>query len=763
MKQSRSRACVVFSGLLVQMPGAFGQDASGPGLEEVIVTAQRRQQSLADVPATVNAFTGRQLTELGVTQTSDIGLLTPNLSISGAYAGSSNPVITIRGVGLSDFNDNNASPAGGYVDEVYFVSPPMLAFSLFDVERVEILKGPQGTLYGRNTTAGAVNFISRRPTNDLEAGVRIEAESYDRGLSEAYISGPLGSSVSARFAAIGETGGDFIENRVTGDEVAGRDYAAARALLTWTPSRSIDVLFNVHGGRDRSGLGQYQHAGLFDPLTGDLCAAALAGKIDPACVDVFGYSDADRDPYAGDYNKQGDVDYDNGGASIRADWDFGGPVLSSISAYEQFGGLRREESDASPHSLLEIDYDVEVEQISQELRLAFKSGAADWLIGAYYGDDRIDVTNTYDDLRDLRPTLAGLPGVAPSGFLPIDFDPAGVFAAKFGNTYRQDTTATAAFGHVISAFTDRWKYQAGLRYTREERSFRTVSSYLEDPVELTGYGLAADGIFIDESLSIDASDLSWTLGLSYEPNADALYYASASRGFKSGGFNGGIPLSSDEVVPYDEETLLAYEIGTKHTVHGGRAQLDVSAFYYDYTDLQVFTVANTGATPVQILTNAADAEIYGLDAEAILRATDRLDIRLGLGLLSAEYVNADIGGRDRSGETLVNSPELSFNGSIRYEHPISNLGVASFLVSSRYQSRQLLEDEIAPIHQDGHWIADLRFALGADDGHWEIAVFAKNLFDEQTLTDSLTLSDFGFAELTYGQPRRIGISLTLRY
>jgi iron complex outermembrane recepter protein len=763
MNRSLSAATVFLGGFLAQTHGAYAQEATARGLEEIVVTATRREQGLSDVPATVSAFTGSQLNELGVSQTSDIGLLTPNLSISGSFGGSSNPLITIRGVGLSDFNDNNASPAGVYVDEVYFVSPPMLAFSMFDVERVEILKGPQGTLYGRNTTAGAVNFISRRPTDSFTAGLRIEAERYDRVLTEGYVSGPLGPTVSARLAAISETGGDYIENRVTGNDVAGRDYGAARTLLAWMPSQSVEVLLNVHGGRDRSDLGQYQHAGLIDALSGDICPATRVGRMDPECADVFGYSDADGNIYAGDYNKDGGVDYDNAGASIRADWDFGDLVLTSITAYEQFGGVRREESDASPNQLLEIDYDVDVEQVSQEFRLAFTSGAADWIIGAYYGDDQIDVTNTYDILRDLRPVLAARPGVAPSGFLPVGFDPSGVSAAKLGNTYRQDTTASAGFGHVIWSFAEGWNSQAGVRYTREDRSFHTLNAYLEDPVELADYGLATDGSFLDETRSIDKSDLSWTLGLSYKPHAAALYYASASRGFKSGGFNGGIPASPEEVVPYDEEILLAYEIGAKFTVAERHAQLDMSAFYYDYTDLQVFTVINTGTAPVQILTNAADAQIYGLDAEAVLNPTQGLDLRLGLGLLSTEYVNADIGGRDRSGETLVNAPEVSFNGSVRYEHAVADFGLASFLLSTRYKSRQLIENEIVPVHQGGYWITDLRVALGARDARWEVALFAKNLFDKQPLIGSLTLSDYGFAEITYGQPRRYGISLNLRY
>lgn len=762
LNRSMVAVSAIIGGMCLGAPESYAQEVAQG--DEIVVTAQRREQALSDVPATVSAFSGGDLQELGVTQTSDIGQLTPNLTIAGAYGGSSNPVITIRGVGLSDFNDNNSSPAGGYVDEVYFVSPPMLAFSLFDVERVEVLKGPQGTLYGRNTTAGAVNFVSQRPTTAFETGLRIEAESHDRLQSEAYLSGPLSQNLSGRLAAIGDVGGGYVENRLTGQEQPDRDYASARALLLWTPTNDLEILLNIHGGHDRSGLGHYQHAGLLDPLSGDVCAAALSGRFDPAtCVDAFGYADVDNDIDEGEYSRDGGVDYDSEGTSLRLDWDLSpAATLTSITALERFGGLRREEADASPFSLIEIDYDVDVEQVSQELRLALESRRVDWLLGVYYGQDDIDVTNTYDVLRDLRPTLVGTPGIPASGFLPIGADPSGTFAALFANTYRQETTATAAFAHVIWEFADGWKTQTGMRYTNEERSFRTISRYVEDAAELAGYGLPNDGLILDEQRAIDESDVSWTLGLSYEPNDDVLLYTNGSRGFKSGGFNGGIPLTPEEVVPYEPETLLAYEIGAKVTLWDGLAQFNASAFYYDYSDLQVFTVVNTGATPVQVLTNAADAEIYGLDAEASLRPLDGLDIRLGLGLLSAEYVNADIGGRDRSGTTLVNSPEVSFNGSVRYERQIG-FGVASVLASGRYRSEELVEDEIAPIYQDGYWISDLRLAYGAPDGRWEIAAFAKNLFDERPLIGSLSLTDFGLAELTYGTPRRVGVSLNIQY
>lgn len=728
-----------------------------PTLDTLVVTAQKREQSLEDVAASITVFGGEALTERGALEVKDIGQLTPNVQIEGTYGNASNPIITIRGVGIEDFNDNNSSPAGVYVDEVYYVAPPMLAFGLFDLERVEVLKGPQGTLYGRNTTSGAVNFISRKPTDSFEAYGRVSRESYDRTSLEGALSGPISETMAMRVAGMRDHGGDHTENRFTGKKNGGRDFVAGRALILWQPSAAVDVLANVHAARDKSDIGQYQHVGfLADPATFTPCAAAVAGRLDPrACVDPLGYSDSDGDVLAGDYNRRGRLDYDSLGGSINLKWRLSRDLdLTAITAFEGFDGVRIEDSDASPNRLLEIDYDVDVEQFSQELRLNGRVGSLDWIAGAYYGKDEIEVINDYDAFRDLRPLTGG-----------PDFET--IFLAR--NAYVQNTEVAAVFGHGFWAFTEGWTAEAGLRLSREERDFRTISSFREDAEDLALIGLGPDGRFLDETRSIEDSDLAWTLGLSREFGRHGLIYAKVSNGFKSGGFNGGMPFNPDEVVPFDEETLLAYEVGLKGAAVAGTLRYEAAAFYYDYRDLQVFTLADTDSpVPVQILTNAADSEIYGIDAALSWLATEGLDLSVGLGLLSAKYVDANIGGRDVSGRPLANAPKVSLTLGLDYERPVGPL-IGRLGVNTAYQSKERLEDfeivagESTIIEEPGYWLVDLRAALRTPDGRYEFAVLAKNLLNEKPLVSTLSLPDFGFSEYTYGLPRRVGASFTLRY
>lgn len=742
--------CVMNSAVYGQVEMS-GQAAEAAADDVLIVTAQRREQAIDDVAAVVQVIKGDQLETRGISEFNNLGRLTPNLTIEGSYGNAGNPIISIRGVGLSDFNDNNNSPAGVYVDGVYYVSPAMLGFGLFDVERVEVLKGPQGTLYGRNTTAGAINFISRRPTDELEGYVQGTYETFEHYKLEAALSGPVTDTLAMRVSGLYDQGGDYIENRLTGEDNGGRDLLAGRFLTSWTPTDEFSVLFNVHGARDHSDIGQYEQAPLLDPLTGGFCEAAILGIPDPSqCTDTLDYSDTDDDVYAGEYDTRGQLDYDSFGSSAEINWELGrGLTLTSISAYEGFEGTRLEDTDASPNAFVEVLFDIDVKQWSQELRLSGRAGPLDWVAGGYFASDEIVANNTYDIGRELRPLLG--------------FDGENVFVAV--NDYDQDTDVAAFFAHGFWSIGQRWILETGLRWSDEQRDFSTISSFDEDPAILDAIGLGPEGVFMDESQEFDTQNTLWTLGLSFEPTRETLVYAKASNGFKAGGFNGGIPLSADEVVPYDDESLLAYELGVKGRSPWGNLRYEAAAFYYDYTDLQVFTLADTGGgVPVQVLTNAADSEIFGLDFSLIGPITDNLDARLGIGLLEAEYIDANVGGLDVSGQTLENAPGFSMVAGLDYRRRLRSVQLTSSF-DAAYQSEELLEVfELEPgrrteLTEDGYWLVDARIGLGDPNDRWELAVYAKNLLDENALTGTLTFPDFGLGQYTYTFPRRVGVQL----
>lgn len=740
--------------------GAPGQ------LTDIIVTAQRRSESVNRVPATITAVTGDQLRKAATTDFKDLTALTTNVSIDGAYGGGNGSAnVTIRGVGLADYNDNNSAPAGIYVDDVYLVSPAMLIFGLYDFDRVEVLKGPQGTLYGRNTTAGAVSLYARLPSDTASADGEARVETYDRFTVTGGVTMPLAQGLSARISGIGDFGGGWMRNRVTGTVDNDREYWAGRGLLRWRPSETIDLMLNVHGGRDRSGLGQYQHGGLVDPDTGAICAAALAGRvIDNGCVDVSGYGDTDRDRSAGDYNLRGTSRYDNFGTSLRANVDLGGAVLTSITAWERLTGRRVDESDAGPARLLETDYGTRIRQFSQEVRLDLELGSVDLIVGGFYGSDLIRGSNLYDVLGEFRPAIAAT-GLAPaSGFLPSGVDPDGVVSALFRSETRQRSTSLAGFGHAIWTVAPGVKVQAGLRYTRDTRAFHTASFYQEDPASLAFYGLPADGSILSAEDRRRWRRLTGIIGASYEPRPGALFYATVSNGYKSGGFGGGALLDPRQAVSYDPESITAYETGAKLSLFGRRLQLNGAFFYYDYSDLQLFSTQNSGAVPIEILTNAASARVYGIDADAQFRVTPELDLRLGVGTAATRLLDApNVGGLDRSGERFISAPRLTLNGTATYRKTIGR-HAATAQVIARYQSTELLsyrlEEGGRNIVQRPFWIIDPRLAFGSADRGWEVALYARNLFDVRPITSVLNLSDYGLAELNILPPRQIGVSLS---
>jgi iron complex outermembrane receptor protein len=726
------------------------QGSSSDNVGDIIVTADRRSQRLSDVPSAIIALDGDAISERGLREVRDLEAVSPNLAIRAAYGNAGNPIITIRGVGLADFNENNSSSAGVYVDDIYLVSPVMLTFGLFDTERVELLKGPQGTLYGRNTTSGAINFISRQPTAQFQANAKLSYDNFDRFNAEIGAGGPLSDTLGIRVAALTDVGGDYIDNRFIGKRTGGRDLFAGRFMLKWEPSADFNALFNVHTGSDRSDIGHYQHVGLLDPVTFAPCAPLLTkGVPDSTCVDILGYADTVGDTQAGEYNKTGKVDYDSWGTSLVLKYDFGGFNLTSISGYEKFDGTRPDDADASANQLLEIDYAFGIDQFSQELRLSGETGPVDWILGGYFGTDTITSRNVYDVLRDLRPS---------TGFDPIN----GVNRAA--NPYRQKTDTYAIFGHTVWSLTDQLKFEAGLRYSYERRTFRTVTLFEESPADLASISLGPDGVFLDESRSLRNENILWSANLNYKTDGGTLLYAKIGNGFKSGGFNGGIPLTAAEVVPYRPEKLTSYEAGVKGSMLNRAVRFDLNAFYYDYRDMQVFAVVDSGGAAVQILTNAANSRIYGAEASVTAQLAPTFEVSTSVGLLNARYRDANIAGRDASGQRLATSPKLSVTTGFDFNQP---LGSVNLLLSgnAKYQSSEIMDvydfgsGPAFPIIQKPYWLVDGRMGIGSSDERIELTVFVKNLFDLRPLNGALGLPTYGLGEYSYQQQRQIGVAL----
>ncbi|MGE0180050.1 MAG: TonB-dependent receptor, partial [Sphingomonas sp.] len=587
---------------------------------DIIVTAQRREQRLQDVSLSATAFTGDQVAALGVLDADDIADLTPNVTAVNVF-GNNLPNFSIRGVGLNSFAPNNSSPVAVHVDEVYYGYGVMLNFALFDIERVEVLRGPQGTLYGRNTTGGAISYLSRRPTREFEAGLTVGFGNFDNLQTEAFISGPLGENISGRLSGTyrRQWSGPYF-NRFLNERHGEVDQLAFRAQLQFEPSENVTINLNIHGGRDRSDLAQYNMlpSGTA-PGASPFCPQLLNGTLrggEANCIGFIGEQEPDTDPFTAAPGFRPFMRLDQLGGVLTVNADLGFATLTSVTGYETLDRFVAEDADGFPQIIVDDYYENNIDQFSQEFRLAGGNESRfSWLLGAYY------LTDTIDSPR---------------------FEAKSFFARGIGVnvTSVQDTETFAVFGQGEWQFAPQWRLVAGLRYTWEARSFEATNNFTTgDPNIITTAPGMPTTLLASANDRATFDNISGRLALEFRPDGNTLLYASVSRGFKSGGFNGNFAFSNAQFNRFDPENLYAYELGARLTLVEGRLFWNSAIFYYDYQDIQAVGnfLTTVGGQPANlfVLANLADARTYGAETEIWWRPNRHWDVRLAAGFLDA--------------------------------------------------------------------------------------------------------------------------------
>ena len=711
-------------------------------MEEITVTAQKRAQDVLDVGGTLEVVGAMELADRRVEQVRDLTSVVSSLDVKEQVAGAM-PIITIRGVGLDDFSSTNNPSAGVYVDEVYLASLAQMSFDLFDLERVEVLKGPQGTLYGRNSTAGALNIVTAKPST---AGFSARAAggfgSYETYDLEGMVNLPVSDTLALRFAAKTlQQGEGYYFNRVINRDIGRRDLWVGRALARWTPNELLDINLKIEGQRSRSEMGQGEYFGQFpSPLApGATCPGS------PACSNFFGYVDRDGDPFRGDWSGQNFYNFDQFATTLKVDWKLGEATLTSVTGYANFARSFYIDTDASPLRQTDFIQTDKIHQLSQELRLSGSSDRLEWLVGGFVSTDRVKVTTP--------------------GFLEDLFNTRTLSVAD------QSTDSLAAFAHGEWKLGERLSLVTGLRYTWEEKSNRAGAVDLVPLCPgsaLTGAPCGVAPIplsFIDQT--IDDTNWSWKLGLNFKIDPLTLLYVSASQGVKSGGFFSGMTTANAQLKPYEPERLVALEAGWKRRVPDLGLQASVSVFYYDYTDVQSFIRDTSGALPIQRLGNIEEAEIYGADVDLTLRPPELegLTLQAGLGLVHSELGSfATSSGITQAGNKLPNAPSLTFNGSVQYEVDVSEAWALTLQAGAHYSDdvfKDALNDPL--LHQESYWNFDARAALTMAAHDLELAVWGKNLGDEQYLTQGINLAALGYGNRNYNAPRTYGVTLSKRW
>ncbi|MBK5912189.1 TonB-dependent receptor [Rhodothalassium salexigens] len=789
--------------------------AATRALEEIVITAQRRQQSLQDVGLAIEAFSGEALAEYDVEKSWDIADLTPGVHVSGNLAGQ-NTQFTIRGVTQNDFNDIVESPNAVYLDEGYIAIAQAQTFATFDIDRVEILKGPQGTLFGRNATGGLVRYISRKPSLDGPAGyLNTTYGVYDApvvadGIElEGAVNLPLADTVAVRGAFTYSLQDPYMENLYplgavgdppgpgAGADLGDDDTLAGRFTLLIEPRADLRILLAANAERSRLNTGPFQSKptiAVFEDVNGvpelvntidvapgetrtsiapdggdfgtDLDNDGLfAAQGDPDDFfgrfgpggDFFGFVDPDGEDFqfSSDFAFEDSNSTDTWGINLDVAWDLTDAItLTWISDFKDYAKLLFIDVDAAPVNQSANYAGVDAQSISQELRLSGGTDRFEWVTGLYY----LNIDNRSQNGLKF-PVNSVVPGA------PFDL----------GSEADLETNSYSAFGQVAYDATDRLTLVGGVRVIQEEKDYRFFQAIFPtedsriihqgDP-QIIGPVFDANGapVTFQDSLS----DTHWAANLraEYRLTPDVLLFASAKRGVKAGSFNaqlaGGLPIPDlREVIPYDAEILYAYEAGAKTSFWQGRGRFNANVFFYDYNDYQAFLFTGVSG----IVTNE-DATYKGADIKLDLSPAPGWDVSVSTALLDAKIkdVPLRIGGPISRDVEPTYAPEYQVSAMTRYQWQLFG-GTASAMADLSwsdgfyYNLRNFDADQF-----DDYVMVNFRLAWASPDGHWEAAFKVRNLTDERAGVQGFNLAGLcGCNEIAFRPPRWFGLSVDYAY
>jgi len=732
---------------------ALAQDAAGTDTDgEIVVTAQKRAQSVRDIGINITAF-GEE--ELRRSQATDVGALASQLTGVVATTSVNLPAFTVRGIGLNEFASNFDSPVAIHVDEVYKSKPFMATVPFFDIQRVEALKGPQGTLFGRNTTGGSVNYYTVEPQFDTSGAMHFNFDNYGRGRIDGVFNHALSEEVAIRgsFLVAQGTGGPY-RNLLTGQDHGAPNQMVGRLQFKWQgPDTSLRLM--GYAFRDKSELTPYKSPGIFN-ADGTLCPQVFTGEIRKnrsACLkygpfvpgpNPLGLRETQSIRELSADNPQGANNTAYGGYA-RLEHQAGAISFTSITAFDYFERDQTDDPDNSPYATANQNYYDRINQFSQELRAFAKLGRLNLLIGGFYEHDSItDATSA--NLADNA--LLGLPPFAP----------------RLAAAFKQKVRSLAAFTNAEYQLTDTITLIGGLRYTSDRTSI-DAETYLgaNDPM---GRSHIVTPVIPADALIDHRTDntTSFRGGVNWKPSTNQLVYASISRGFRSGGYS--IPFGG-VITSFDPERLTAYEIGSKSRLLDRKIDLNLSAFYYDYKDLQT-NVDDPSSPLVPITRNIGGSRTYGVEADLVFRPEPTFLIKLGGSYLDSRFRNTDavittyVGPVALDGKRPVNNPKWSGQGMVQKSFEVGSDLELIANTDFRYVGTRFLEatDQIFD-RAPSYWVQNARLTLASKNGGWEIAAWGRNIWNKEYLTYINNVSFFRLE--IYGEPASYGLSASVKF
>ena len=732
-------------------------------LEEVVVTAQKREQSVQEVGIAITSLTGTEIRELGFATALDISHQTPGLEVASAYGTGSSAQIMIRGVGQNDFGEGHESPVTPYIDEFYLVSVPAADFSMFDLERVEVLKGPQGTLFGRNSTGGLIHYVTAKPTKETSGFVSIGGGSYSEIKAEGAISGSLSDSLAGRLSFLSHHSDGFKKNLnplLDDGGEAGTD--AVRAQLLFEDSEDLSILLKAEYGEIDTIHNYYESIPLTapDPVTG-------LYDVNPGGVDGAGFNENNfgagaRNVTTADFPtflKQDSLHF-----ALRIEKEFENFTVTSLTGYLDLDRQLNEDCDASANSLCFAEFPYETDWFTQELRIHGSTDRMRWTAGAFYLDQ--DAENhpraTFNIPFDPPTTLDPVTGLYNGFQFPIEL----------AGNWTMNTKSYSVYGQVEYDFADRFTFIAGIRWTKDEKDFSDVdnATLRSCPGFLLGPAgfcfLPADGgPGIPNPITGSYRDnlISFRAELDYRATDDIMLYASISQGTKGGGFNNGFYGSDialdNSLINYGAEKNIAYEIGFKSSLMNDRTRLNGSAFYYDYNDFQAFNWIGFGG---QITNSDATSKGGELELESLL--TDQITAKLGLSFLDTNVKN--VTGRAATyvaDRDAAYSPDFTGNGSVSYDFDLTGDTSVRLYWNWNYSDNRFSNNFSEESERNESYFVHNASAIINWRGNWTLTVYGRNLSDNEHEHRSFTFSDLGYRQVMYDKGRTVGASLAYTF
>jgi iron complex outermembrane receptor protein len=778
---SRTRLSIVRA-ILVAMASASGVQAADDigadttaslaefGIPEIIVTAQKRSEDIRNVPVAITTATGQQLLDEGITNTSELTKLVPSFTYRTSDYGT--PVFAIRGVGFDDFSLGAGPTVTVYVDQVPLPFSVMTRGTVLDVERVEVLKGPQGTFFGENSTGGAVNYIAAKPTTAFAAGADVSYGRFNDSTEQGYISGPIAEGLTARLSAELENADGWQQSSSRpGDTLGKKNFADGRLLLDWKPMGGLGIELNLSGWRDRSDTPAAQ----FEAFTPSAPRAPINAPV-YAALENYPVSPANARAADWDANTSYRDDANFYLASLRGDWEFADNfTLSAISAYSHYKSQTPLDADGTAYPDLDIDKAGLLTSAFQELRLTYSGDTVKWMLGANYQKDRINESDT--DIFYSTNVSVG-PYYFPGGRFIDD----------------ENVKTASAFGSLDYKLTNTVTAQASIRYSDQKRAFEGCFADL-------GNGAAAAAIsFLSTELSgsptvvapgscltlstvtfkplpivssnLDQSNVPWRLSLDWKVTSDTTLYTSVTKGFKAGSYSVPAAVLATQLDAVTQESVLSYEAGFKSWLAGGRAQLSGATFYYDYRNKQLDgNVLNPVFGPLQQLINVPKSRVVGSELEMTLRPWEPLRISGGVTYLDSRVLGNPLPPAqplnpigdlvDYVGESFPNTPRWLGVTDAEYSLPLGDLkGFLGSTVTYRSQSNAAFGD--LPLFRiDGYAVLDARLGIQSATGKWRAQLYGRNVTDKYYWTGVSRNIDtvIRFA----GMPATYGVEASFRY